>query len=175
MKLRRASPPVPVRHNYDSTRFAGEPCPICGIRLVAIIQYPICLRCRQKYHLTEDLLKRLEAHRLIITQEVINWQQEPPTIDGQIDGIPWQASYIKNKWSAKIQEVVEGTAVLSKLIEQYLNNITPGWLRQADKKQTKIRRYYFIVALGVSLATAGFFLKRYADRLAKERQEAEEE
>lgn len=170
----KASQPAPIKHNFSS--FAGERCPVCNLnRLVSTLQYPVCTQCRKKYDLIEDLLKKLQAHRLLISQEVIDWQQEPyPTIDGQIDDIPWLASFMGNEWLVIIKEPLEEYHTLAALITQYLNHITPAWLAQAENQSTKIRRYCFFIAAGATLATTTFLLKRRSDRLKKEITEAEE-
>lgn len=172
-----------MKHGFVS-KFAGERCPICGEnRLAALLNYPVCMRCRSRYDITEDLLKQLQAHHLQITQEFIDWNQTPhPTLTGLIDdNVQWQASHlsITERWSVVIkspdkQLSSDERTALVRLIGQYLNSITPAWLERKRTKQTKIRRYAFFAAAGLTIVTAAWFLNKRAERLKRELNEAEE-
>lgn len=177
MTQHKAVRPTPIKHSFVS-KFGGEICPICGSnRLVMVLEYPVCMRCREKYDLTEDLLRELKAHRLLISTDTIDWQEKPyPRVSGLIDDkVPWQASFVMNeKWFVEVCQPSEDRNDIVGLIRQYLVSITPAWLERMKNKKTKIRRYVFIAAVGVSLATTGYFLKKRSDRLKKELKEAEE-
>lgn len=175
MAHKKASRPTPIAHSFVS-KFGGEICPICKKnRLAAILKYPVCNRCRKKYDITEKMLQELTEHRFLISTGIIDWQQKPhPTISGSIDDAPWKASFVlNNQWFVELRQPGEDHLTIRCLIRQYLESITPAWLERA-KGKTKIRRYAFFVATGASIVTAGYFLKKRADRLEREKKEAEE-
>ena len=178
MMRRKDFPIKPTEIRHDFGKFAGELCPICRQnRLVAVLRYPICNRCRKKLDLTEDLLESLSDRRLIIDQDTIDWQQQPHssltgTLD--LDGKRWEAFYVFDGWSVQFTEQIDDSGFLACLLKQYLDRATPGWLEQAENKQTKIRRYVFFVTAGTTVVTAAYFVRKCAERLKKELQEAEE-
>lgn len=176
MAWRKAFRPEPIKVRHDFGKFAGELCPICGkIRLVAALRFPVCNRCRQNLDITLGLLKELRAHRLIIGQDTIGWQKQPcPILIGKIEEICWKASYMFGGWSVQFTEKIHDSGFLACLVKQYLDKATPGWLEQAENKQTKIRRYFFFVTAGATVVTAAYFVRKRAERLKKELREAEE-
>ena len=173
----KASRPAPIKYSFAS--FAGELCPACGKnRLVAVLEYPICTRCRKAYDIPEKLLKPLKDHRFLINHEEIDWTQMPhPTLSGAIDKIPWRAFFftLTQKWQVEIQSPTKERGILCQLIGQYLETMTPEWLERVKTKKTKIpRRYYFFVAAGATIVTAAYFIKKHHERLQGELKEAEE-
>ena len=176
MVSRKAFPIRPIGIRHDFGKFAGELCPICRQnKLVAVLEYPVCMRCRHKYGITKDLLKPLKAHRLLISQEIIDWQQQPhPVIEGTIDDASWKAWFVMGGWLVEILGQADDRIVLAALIKQYLDSVTPAWLDRVKERQTKIRRYCFMVAIGATVATTAYFLKKRAERRKKELREAEE-
>ena len=166
--------PAPIKHSF--ARFAGEYCPACGKnRLVAVLQYPVCIRCRKNYDISEKLLKSLKDHCLIITQEEIDWTEKPhPVLSGTIDDMSWKALFVMNKWQIAIPAATKEREILCSLIREYLEKMTPAWLERVKNKKTKIRRYFFFVAVGTTIVTAAYFIQKRAERLRKEKQEAEE-
>jgi len=163
--LIKASQPAPIK--YNTSKFAGEICPICNEnRLVAALKYPVCIRCRQRFSLTENLLKKLKSHRLIIDQETIDWEQKPhPTLTGVIDDIGFKASYVLNRWFIQFATTKYiDKEFLASLIKQYLDQITSNCFEQVKTKPTKIRRYFFFVAIGTTVVTATYLFKKRAER-----------
>lgn len=160
-----------------SSGFCGETCPICGEnRLGATLEYPVCNRCRHKYHITHDFLRELKTHRLLISEEIIDWQQKPhPAIKGAIDDeIPWKASFVMGGWLVEVPDGAENRIILAQLIKQYLDSVTPAWLERVKSKKTAIRRYFFMAAAGATMVTVVYVLAKRAERQKKEIQEAEE-
>lgn len=176
MSLHKASRPAPVKIDFFSSGFYGETCPICQEnRLGVNLCYPICVRCRQKYDLTEDLLEALRAHRLMIDQEVVDWLQKPhPEITGTIDQIRWKAQFVLGQWLIQVQKQTKDRTTIAKLIREYLTKLTPEFVDRLTQKQTKIRRYAFFIATGATLITLSYVIKKWTEKKTKEQQEAEE-
>jgi len=174
VRWKRAFQPEPIKHDFS--RFAGELCPICQEnRLVAALKYPICIRCRQKLGLTENLLKQLKDHRLIIDQETIDWQQQPhPSLTGKLDDVQFKATHVLGGWFIQFIDKIENREFLACLLKQYLDRITPDHTERTKSRQTKIRRYCFFITIGTTVVTAAYLLKKRAERFKKEIQEAEE-
>lgn len=173
-KTLKASRPAPIKHSFAS--FAGELCPACREnRLVGALEYPICTQCRKKYGITEKELKKLADHRLLISEEEIDWTQLPhPLVTGTIDRVPWKANFALGKWLVEILEPVKERGIICKLIRTILDDRSPDWIERARNKKTKIRRYYFFVAIGATIVTAAYFIQKHAERLKREKEEADE-
>lgn len=178
MKQRKASRPAPIKHDFTTSGFYGELCPICEKQKLGVtLILPVCMRCRTKYKLTEDLLKEMQAHRLIIAQEVINWKHEPyPKLTGTINDIDWQANFVLGKWSIQFLKPTEKQAELTRLIREYLDAITPSFVDRLKRRKQKIRRrYIFFLAAGVTLVTARHLTTRHKKKIQEETQQAEDE
>ncbi len=112
---------------------------------------------------------------MLIDQDTIDWQQQlHPALTGTLDDRRWEASYVFGGWSVQFAEQIDDRGALVCLVKQYLDTVTPGWLDQAENKQTRIRRYFFFVAAGATVVTTAYLAKKRAERAKQELQEAEE-
>lgn len=180
MRRWRASRPAPIRD--QSGCYTGETCVVClKQRLVAALTFPVCNRCREKYEISEKLLKSLGEHRLFLKQETVDWKQKPyPVLSGTIDNVPWKADFVFEKeWSVRFLAAYPGSdeerMVAAGWIKEYLDKATPAWRERLKAGKTPIRRYLFFAAVGgTTILTAHYLLQRRDERLKRERAEAEE-
>lgn len=179
MAFRKASKPAPVKINVPSSGFYGLKCPFCNEqKLRASASIPACYRCIEKLGLTEDILNKLQGHFFVLPPE-INWAQEPhPRIVGSIDDIPWQASFVLQRWSVQIlndEMKTEERKAVAGIVHQLLDvYYTPSYLERMTKKKTPLKKYVFIATLGATIVTAAHFAQKLAEKKAREQKEAEE-
>lgn len=163
MKQIRGGKPAPIKHDFSESDFTGELCPLCQVnKLTRIHQYPICRRCRDKLNIMENQLRNLQAHRLVITEEFIDWEVKPnPELKGTIDNIPWHAEYISGRWEAQLLEEIGEHASIAILVQDYLKKITPTLKERRKVKKSKIRRYFFMATCGTTMVTAAYFIRKH--------------
>ena len=181
MRSHRASRPAPIKQ-IPSSGFVGMLCPVCEQNCLGInLKYPFCHQCRQKYHLYEELLKTVVALHFTSDQETIDWQQKPhPILTGRImDEIRWKAQYVLSGWVVElvgIEQIEEKHRLAATIIHQYLDKKTPPDIERVRLKQTRIRRYWLLLALGsgatATLVTASYLLKRQQERRRQEEAES---
>ncbi len=144
-----------------TTSYYGEFCPECKeTKMSSYSPGPFCEHCRGKHGLTEDDMKSFVGHRILIDQYIIKWRTKPnPQITGTVDDKPWQSSFINEKWHTHSLEEPPNRNNAT-LVSNFLNIMTPVWKKAAESKRTKIRRYAFIAAVGVTVATTKHLLKK---------------
>lgn len=171
--------PTPVIHfTLNPGGYGGELCPLCKkTKLASTTKYPVCHPCQTEYRLTEDLLKLLSGHRILIEQDEINWGKAPyPVLTGTIDDVGWEAHYLEKeeKWSVAVTDPAENPEKLLKIMEVHLVLISSiGEIAAERRKKTKIRRYSFVAVAGITMVTAAYIFKKQAEKEKKAREEAQ--
>lgn len=169
MSFRKAVRPTPLKIDFSSSGFYGEKCPICQINRLGInLEYPICIRCRQKYKLGKEFLNDLQHHGVFLNLDETQLHKEPLMASGTIDGLDWTAKPVMQKWQIDItanmsdSENRQRMAILRLLLTKIITGELPA------------RRYLFIVTCGTFIVTSAYLYKRYLKQKAQEQKEAEE-